>query len=156
MSSGHTRTEIRRESDLSEPVSRWLAGRGFRVYAEVSCQDSVVDLVAVDRELIVMVELKLSLSTAVFQQAMLNQVRSNLSYVAVATNPRRAGIERCGHHGIGVIRVNRRRVQEILAPRPAAFTPNYIYLARLREYLSTVKPGGTGGVATKRIRERVT
>ncbi len=135
---------MKRESDLSAPVSRWLEGRGYTVYAEVPHYSSAIDLVGWRGDELVAVELKLTLSHKVRYQAMLAQTCCDQCYVAVGTKPRRSSLEACREVGLGVLSL-RRGLVILVAPNSRWL--NEGAKRRMLEQLETLEPGGIGGRA---------
>lgn len=68
------------ETDLHEPVKRWMIGEGFNVRSEVKS----IDMVGLYGELMIAVELKIKLNLEVINQAVERQGVSDLVYIAVA------------------------------------------------------------------------
>lgn len=140
---------IERESDLSEPVSRWLRRRRLRVYAEVALLGNVVDLVGLNRSRIVVVELKRSLTAGVIWQARRGQLWGDEAYAAVATHPKQRTLQACRDHGVGVLQVHGNgRVYVVVEPNPAAHPPYDLHKERLRRQVRGMRPGGVGGLAS--------
>jgi len=109
----------RRETELAKPVADWLRGKGYVVYAEIFAQNnSLCDLVGyrADDKDVVIIELKTSLTRHAMKQAAIRQIAAYDVYVAVGTKPRRAGIQACGHCGLGLLSV-RQQITVVLEPR---------------------------------------
>lgn len=93
-----------KEADLYNPVKEWLKSQGcHRVYPEVPLMMHPVDVVGIGKELVIGVELKLSLTSGVIRQALPVQMACDRTYVSVATKPRDPS--RATRHGLGVLRV---------------------------------------------------
>ena len=89
------------ESQLSNPVRRWLTDRNYTVHTEVFGHD----LAGYFQERSVIVELKTSLTTGVIRQCLRAQTRANYVFAAVSTSPRKSGLSLASKYGIGVLRV---------------------------------------------------
>lgn len=95
------RREVRElpESKLYAPVKAWLVAQGYRVFAEVWGHD----VVAVKDRHLVVVELKMSCSWRVIQQAYLAGIFADAAYAAVPRMPRACSLEQCRKRGIGLL-----------------------------------------------------
>jgi hypothetical protein len=113
-----------RETDLYEPIKRFLAAQGYEVKAEVG----PADVVAVrGEEPPVIVELKTGFSLALFHQAVERQAISDLVYVAVPAGKGRGSYKAllrnqklCRRLGLGLItvRLTDRHITVHLDPAP--------------------------------------
>lgn len=92
---------VLREAKLFLPVSDWLKSQGYTVFGE--CWGH--DVVAYRDDLILTVELKMSLSRKVCQQLVRAARFSNYVYAGVPTNPRKSSLELCDLYGVGVLRI---------------------------------------------------
>ncbi len=133
------------ESDLSPAVCNWLRHRGMTVYCEFPYFERSVDVVGIGPDVIVAVELKLSLSRRVIQQAATNQVFANESWCAVYTKPR--SIEWAEREGLGIMRV-RDMVCVLVEPREREFRSR-VNANRIRQVAEGLEPGGVGGVESQ-------
>ena len=104
----------KRETDMAEPVGKWLKERGYTVYAEVFSFWRIIDLVGSKNGEIVAVEMKLSLTKNLLRQAYRALLHAHYTYVAVPTRPRETGVEKCRKHGIGVLMVTDNGTEELL------------------------------------------
>ena len=133
-----------KESDLSLPVCDWLRGRGLVPYCEVPAQSRCVDVVGCNPEMLVAVELKLSLSMQVIRQAMINQNFADESWCAVATLPRKTSLNAAKRHQLGVLCV--RNELRILFPAQRGIYRFEAESDRVRRQLAISEPGGVGGI----------
>lgn len=104
-----------RETDLCQPVTAWLRERGYDVRYEVNVMGGcVIDIVGMNSAgELVAVELKLSCTQKVFQQAMLAQRGTHYAYTATPTLPRDLTWHR--KHGVGALRVIGQSVEVLVA-----------------------------------------
>ena len=137
-----------KECELSQPVADLLCGWGFVAYVEVPRPfgGGPIDMVGLHDATGVMaaVEMKVSLTQHVIQQAACLPMLTPLVYVAVGTAPRRAGLAHCRQRYVGVIRVKDGRaavVQDVLYVHEVFGN----YGRRLRGILDQMTPGGVGG-----------
>lgn len=132
-------TIFSRESELHEPVQRYLRGRAFQMQdSEVQFYEQRIDIYAYSesRELTVAVELKLERWSRAIEQALLYQLCADFVYVAVpATTAPRVDRSRLAAYGIGLLAVDRRGCQEVIRPRQSPVTKRY-YRA---EYVSALQ-----------------
>ena len=133
-----------KESDLSEPVCRWLQQRGLVAYCEVPAQGCCIDVVGLGTIGLVAVELKVSLSRGVLKQARLCQNFAVEAWCAVPTKPRSMKTARL--RGLGILRVRGDTVSVLLAAKPNAHKPFAASTAEVERRLSLMAPGGTGGI----------
>jgi hypothetical protein len=108
-----------KETDLYEPVKRWLEERGLTVYSEVSPDRTMkrADIVGIDSNVSYVVELKTSLSLDLLDQAIYWSRRkyANYIYIAIPWNKpsKRHHVKHwliehlCREFNIGIIFVNR-------------------------------------------------
>lgn len=75
-----------KESDLYEPVKKWLENRDYEVFSEVkpAYTDCRADVVGINPTSVVVVELKLSLSLDLLEQAVQWSQRQYANYVYIA------------------------------------------------------------------------
>lgn len=142
------------ESDLSQPVSDWLAERGFTPYAEVPVPywgPRVIDFVGRKDSELIAVELKRSLTRAVVHQTYVCNLFTDQRYAAVGTKPNAAGVERCRKVGIGLLSVVNGVVNVILNPRASGFATGERDLIRqdwvrkINDLLDHAEPFGVAG-----------
>lgn len=132
-----------KESDLYNPVKAWLKEQGCtKVCPEVLFHYRPVDVVGIGDDLVIGVELKLSLTKGVIYQAHTLSMGCDRAYVAVATKPRDPS--RAAKHDLGVLRVVDGRVEVILEARPSQLYGNY--KAELLEKCARMSDEGLGGV----------
>ena len=134
----------KRETALSAPVCRWLQDRDLTVYCEVPVQGCCIDIVATGpSDLLVAVEMKLSLSWTVLRQAILAQNFADESWCAVPTKPRSLVIAK--HHGVGILRVSETGVAVVLGADRDAHKPFLGSRKAITDTLSRMEPGGVAG-----------
>jgi hypothetical protein len=137
---------VNREAELSTPVSEWLrAVMGCSVYAEIAGGYGVIDHVGIRwaDEMIVAVEMKTALTWKVLRQAHTAQLITPAVYVAVATKPRKASLDKAAEYGIGVWSGG----AAILQPRPVTTIVDR-YRQRVLEHCRNRPEGGIGGLPT--------
>jgi len=141
------------ESDLSKPVSDWLAAKGYVPYAEVAFpRDSArtIDIVARKDNELILVELKVSLTPSVISQTFMCDLITSQRYAAVGTRPTRKGIDRCRQVGIGLLSVRDGRVNVLLHPQITDdMGQGWVredYSRLIHETLDRMTPNGIGGV----------
>jgi len=138
-----------READLAKPVADWMRSSGYTVYSEVPLgigSFRTIDLVGRRSAELLCVELKRSLTRAVFQQAHILQLVTPYVYVAVGTSPRRSSIALCARHGLGVLSISG-DVKVVLMPR-RIMEPFTNYRQKMLEGLSVMKPSDEAGNPT--------
>lgn len=132
---------------MSEPLCNWLRGMDYVPYAEVPDRWNYrrYDLVGIKNGLIIVIEMKKSLTKGLILQARIGLHVADNVYCAVSTHPRNASIHRCRNLGIGVLEVRGDRVIEII--------PSCIYTKTIESYRDvllertrTMVPGGLAGV----------
>ena len=131
---------------MSAPVSDWLSGMGYTVYAEVALYDRNIDLVGKCDDILVAVELKTSFTKRLVGQAAVNQVLTPWVYAAVATQPKSSSVETCRKFGLGLLRVADGGVEVILDPWPT-WRGNPGWAARTP--WDRMVPGGVGGLPNR-------
>ena len=126
---------MKRESDLSLPVKRWLEARGLSVKGEVGA----ADLVGIGLDDPVIVELKLSFSLTLFHQAVQRLKLSPLVFIAVArpegktaTRVIRDNLDLCRRLGIGLLTVRTRDLFVECHAEPGAALPRASKVKRAR------------------------
>ena len=142
---------IKRESDLSPYVVKWLSEDGYVHYVEFPCYGGARTDIVGFRELdtrLIAIELKITLSRTVIKQAALSQTWANAAYVAVATKPRQRGVDYCRKLGIGVLSCVTGMVRPILMPGlpELCFAPAK---RRALELIRIMEPGGVGGLVAQ-------
>lgn len=93
------------EIKLFEPVKRYLEFAGFKVYCEIPALQRVVDIVAIKDSQVIAIELKVGYCKKAHQQAYINCLFANRSYVAVKSKPRTENILKCRQSNIGILLV---------------------------------------------------
>lgn len=94
-----------KETDLYGPVKAWLKSQGCtKVVPEVPFYYSPIDAVGIAKDLVIGVELKVSLTAHLIRQASTIQVACDRVYVGVPTNPR--NLSRATKIGLGVLRIH--------------------------------------------------
>lgn len=141
-----------KESQLSDPVTKWLEDQDYTVYVEIPIFNRPVDVLAVSDEKLVAVSLKLCLTQKVIYQATTASLRTDEAWCGVASNPRTSGIKRCEEQGIGVLHVTEYGVDEILQPHTSKQLHDWSPSERARQWmlkkLEKYRPGGVGGRPT--------
>ncbi|ATF13535.1 hypothetical protein A616_16595 [Brevibacillus brevis X23] len=118
-----------KESDLYEPVKKWLEQNGYSVFSEVSPRYSSrrVDVVGVNPESVAVVELKLSLSLDLLDQAVNWSNRKYANYIFIAVPWNRKGSPRidndlvryiCDQFKIGVLFVQKDKNELYINDKP--------------------------------------
>lgn len=146
-----------KESELSEPVRRWLEGQGYTVHAEVmGC-----DLLARKAEELVVVELKTAFSLALVYQGIERQERSDSVYLAIGIQDARKPPPNfgpmktlCRRLGLGLVTVRflKRSTRVEVVLHPGDFLPRNRPSGRraiLREIDSRYSEFTRGGITTK-------
>jgi hypothetical protein len=137
------------ESTMSEPISNWLRSKGLEPYAEVSPRHWVrgIDLIGWDgADRIIAVELKRSLTNGLIYQGYQCKGITEEAYVAVMSEPRAMGVERCKKLGVGILKVDGAIVIELLAPLIKGIKGCNWRLDSLIEIMRRSVPGGIGGL----------
>ena len=117
---------ILRECKLYEPIKLFFESQGFSVYPEIPLLYSCIDIVAIKDNIIIAIEMKMSLSKKVVQQAWTHKIFSNYVYVAIPTNPKNSSISKCIKYNLGIIRVKNDIVKILKeAPKNDKFYGNY-------------------------------
>lgn len=138
-----------KESDLYEPVKKWLlANHSEKVYAEVG----VIDVVGVSDtdNIVTTIELKLSLSFKLIEQAIRSSSYGNLNYVAIPKpkkKPSYLAFKLLEEHNIGLLYVNetptgRYTVKEVLECEPKKTVGRY----NIRKIIKPIHENLIGGV----------
>lgn len=138
-----------REVQLSEPVHRWLVSKGLTPYAEFPIPYHTADWLAVKKDHLIVVEMKICLSREVIHRARLEQSFVDQVWVAVLSNPRISGIGRCEDLGIGVLTLREDRMVEI-APASNSRKVSDHYRNKILSKLEGREPGGVAGMPTLR------
>jgi len=123
------------EYKLYEPIKKLFESQGYCVYAEIPFINSHVDVVAIKDDIIIAIEMKMSLTKKVIQQSYTHNLFANYRYVAIATNPIK--IERCTKYGIGIIQIkNNNAIILIESQKNDNFYGNYrnIFLKKCMAY----------------------
>ena len=141
-----------RETDLYPPIKALLEGQGYEVKGEIGAADVVAVRGAEDP---VVVELKISFSLTLLQQAIDRQRMTDSVYVAVAHRPGRpfqkalrANATLCRRLGLGLITVRLKdsHVQVHCDPAPYRPRPSLKKKDRLlKEFAKRVGDPNTGG-----------
>lgn len=139
---------VLREVELSEPVRKWLEGRGYTAYAEVPFLYYTPDWVGMKGEQAVIVEMKVSLTKQVIRAAAVQQIYADLTYAAVKTNPMVKGLQSCKKHGVGVLTLRDGEMVEILQAQRFKGGPSGSWRKKLMERIGGLEPGGVAGKPT--------
>ena len=136
------------EAELAAEVVRYLEDLQWEVYQEVQAHGGVADIVAVQANIVWVIECKKTFGFAVMEQAMAR--RPGAHFVSVAVPYRLVTDFRnsiCGWKGIGVISVNQSKtVRESLEARFHRRTNVKSMLDRLEpEHKTFAKAGAAGG-----------
>lgn len=92
------------EEKLFPPLKKYFNDLDHKVYTEVAWGSSrIADIITEKDGQFFAVEMKMTLSCKVVQQAYLNTLCSHYSYVAVPTKPKNSGIENCKSKGLGIL-----------------------------------------------------
>jgi len=93
------------ESELFIPIKTMLIKMGYQVAAEVPIPgwNANCDLAAENNGITIAVEMKMSLTKHVIQQAYRNKMNANCAYAAISTTPKNLDVAQ--KHGIGIISV---------------------------------------------------
>ncbi len=129
-----------KESDLYEPVKKWLEDNGYMVFSEVSPRYSSrrADVVGINSESVSVVELKLSLSLDLLDQAVYWAKRKYANYVFIAIPWNRKGSPRidndlvryiCEQFNIGVLFVQKYK-NELFVDEKPYIKPKYIRMTK--------------------------
>lgn len=109
------------ESELAAPVGRYLSGRGYEPFFEVSFNGRIADVIALKGDEIVAVELKLRDHRTAHRQAMAYQVGCHRSYIGVPLETALLALRRERHafqtSGTGILAVDAGDVRELLPAR---------------------------------------
>ncbi len=135
----------KREADMFPVVDAWLKEKGYEVWTEIPHYASCVDVVARHPESreIIAVEMKLGLTKQVIRQAYIAATAVNFSYCAVASNPRQSGVDDCKRRLVGLLRVRKDSVIEIMAPNKEGWAPE---IKLMHKRLDRYPQGGTAGL----------
>jgi len=137
---------------MSGPIKEWLRSKGYTPYVEVphGYGGRMVDIVGrhSDRSFIV-IEMKTSLKEEVFRQALTGKYLTEDVYCAVPGNPRKASVEKCKKHGLGILLVWGSTVEEILAPgisERKGWSPMEWLIEKLHKRLDHMASSGIAGL----------
>ena len=108
-----------KETNLAKPVADWLRSRDCTVYSEIPFYTRCLDMVGLNPTEVIVVELKLSLSKKVINQAVIAHLATNDVYVGISTNPRPKSIELCRKYHVGILAIREGKVSELLKPNQA-------------------------------------
>ena len=115
--------KIRRESDLLEPLSKYIRRRGFRwQQAEVKFYDYRIDLCGYSKALdeIVAIELKMRKWQRALEQSLIYQLCCDTVFAALPKESiSQNAIAEFSNHGVGLIAVGETRCVQILRPTPS-------------------------------------
>jgi hypothetical protein len=149
-------TDPVRETDLYEPIKKFLQGQGYVVKGEIGA----VDVVGCrGDEAPVLVELKTAFSLSLFHQAMERLAVSDLIYIAVPHKPGKAfarslkrNIALCRRLGIGLLTIRLKDGSVFPHADPGPYRPRRSAVKKqrlLKEFAKRVGDPNTGG-ATRR------
>lgn len=109
------------ESELAEPVGRFLAEQGYEILYEVAFNGRIADVIALKESEVVAVELKLRDHRTAHRQAMAYQVGCQRSYIGVPLETALLALRRDRHafeaSGTGILAVDGDTVREVLPAR---------------------------------------
>lgn len=151
---------ILRECKLYDPVKLLFESMGYSVYAEIPILFSCVDIGALKDNIIVAIEMKMSLTKKVIDQAYTHNIFADYTYIVVPTNPR--STEECIKRSIGIIQVKNDKASIIVkAKKINKFYANYrkIFIKRCLQSnieiagLPVLKGQGPRIECRKRIKE---
>jgi len=141
-----------RETDLYEPIKRFLEGQGYSVKGEIGA----VDIVGCrGDEIPVLVEMKTSFSLSLFHQAVDRLAMSDLVYIAVphklgkvSARSLKRNLTLCRRLGIGLITVRLKDGSVYVHLDPGPYRPRVSAVKKkqlLREYSKRVGDPNSGG-----------
>ncbi len=134
------------ENKLAKPVADWLRERGFTVYAEVPWSSAVFDFLCVNKnDILLAVELKVSLTDTAFRQAKRHAGIVDASYVAVGTFPKHRQLMKCHAAGLGVF-IIRGGVCDCIISAPYTNTPPPDIKLRLLSAMQSSTPSDNAGL----------
>jgi len=109
------------ESELAEPVGRYLATQGYDAFYEVYFNGRIADVIALKGDEVVAVELKLRDYRTAHRQAMAYQVGCHRSFVGVPLETALLALRKDRHafeaSGTGILAVDGASVREVLPAR---------------------------------------
>jgi len=139
-----------KESDLAQIFIDYFDG--YEIFKEVPTYNGIVDFVAVQKPILIAVEVKLAFNLRVIEQAYLNIYTSNYSYVAVPAYKNGSFKERiCLDFGVGVLRytdhgwTSKYKIEEVVFPR----LNRQIIKPELKEYMKLSVAGSQNKRVTK-------
>lgn len=140
-----------REAELYPPVKRWLERQGYDVRGEVGAADVVARK---DGAAMVVVELKLGFSLALFHQGIARLALSDEVYLAVpepGKRARRDNVAMARRLGLGVLSVRLRdgHVDVLCAPGPYARRKSRVKLARTEKAFDRLRGDPNAGGASR-------
>lgn len=92
-----------RESKLFNPIKLLFESRNYNIFTEINILYSCIDVIALKNNIIISIEMKMSLTKKLIRQAYTHKLFSNYVYVAVKTKPIKKSIDRCKKYGLGII-----------------------------------------------------
>ncbi len=133
-----------REYKLYDPVKEYFENQGYTVYPEIPIAGACIDMVARKDNVLIAIELKMSLTKQLIHACYVNHCFCNLSYAAVPTEPSIKNKTLCERHSIGIIKVtDKARIVLEANNRFRTFKPEY---DRMLKYCSGVPWEGVGGL----------
>ena len=109
------------ESELAEPVGRYLGAQGYDAFYEVYFNGRIADVIALKGDEVVAVELKLRDYRTAHRQAMAYQVGCHRSFVGVPLETALLALRKDRHafeaSGTGILAVDAGQVREVLPAR---------------------------------------
>lgn len=94
-----------KESDLYLPMKQWFVKQGYQVRPEIPMFFRSFDAVATKDNIVIAIEMKLSLTKTLYHQIIHGHSFADYSYVMIATKPNEESeaLSRCLGQGIGVL-----------------------------------------------------
>ncbi len=111
------------EITLSKPVQEYFERLGYRVYFEIPELQRVVDIVAVKKDEVVAVELKMGYCKKALYQARINTLFADRSYIAVKSKPREENVLKCQKLNVGILLVRNNEIAILLEATKTKYGP---------------------------------
>lgn len=137
-----------KETDLYLPMKEWFKQRGYEVRPEVCTLGRIFDAIAVKRDIVVAIEMKLSLTKKLFDQIKYGHLFADYSYSVIGSIPRIES-ETLNYHlndGIGILSIRNNIVKELYPPKKHT-KPVDRYHQQAIDYIKKSKDEGIGGSA---------
>jgi len=107
-----------KEVNLYQPMKEWFVKQGYQVRPEFAIYHRNFDAIAVKDNIVIAIEMKMTLSKILYLQIRDGCGFADFSYAVVATKPRKTAdmFKQLIYEGIGVLSVKNNKVEEVLAP----------------------------------------